>query len=191
MFDYIKGGVIGLLVGMLLAGAGVWWAKDQQVKAVKVELQAAKDANEANLTTIAELKKEAENLNKSCTARIQTKDNTIKRLKYIDSLKPTGVTTHETNNAVTGGSGGTDPIFDELNGMWGEPTDNTDGVHKTNDTATSAETGLLPGAVGEKVIEGLYCLDAENAKNLLRNKALQDDREKNLEQSLEGLRTQR
>jgi hypothetical protein len=119
--DYLKGGIIGLIVGMILAGAGVWWAKDQQVKAVQVELQAAKDANQTNLTTIAELKKEAENLNKSCTERIQTKDNTIKRLKYIDSLKPTGVTTHETNNTVAGGSG--DAILDELNGLYGKQTD--------------------------------------------------------------------
>jgi|GEM_PF-4580567 len=113
--DYLKGGVIGLLVGMILAGAGVWWARGQQVKAVKVELQAAKDANTTNLTTIAELKKEAENLNKSCTARIETKDQTIKRLKYIDGLTPTGVI-NETDNAVAGGSG--DAILDELNGMW-------------------------------------------------------------------------
>lgn len=120
--DYLKGGIIGLLVGMILAGVGVWWAKDQQVKAVKVELQAAKDANTTNLTTIDELKKEAENLNKSCADRIQTKDQTIKRLKYIDSLKPTGVT-NEANNAVAGNSGGTDLILHELNGMYGKSAD--------------------------------------------------------------------
>ena len=189
MFDYIKGGIIGLLVGMILAGAGVWWARGQQVKAVKVDLQAAVDANATNLTTIAELKKQAEDLNKSCSARIQTKDKTIKRLTYIDSLKPTGVTTHETNNAVAGNSG--DPILDELDGKWGKPTDNADGVYQTDDTGASAATGVLPGKVAEEMTEGLYCLDEENAKNLLRNKALQDDREKSLEQSLEGLRTQR
>jgi hypothetical protein len=186
MSDYIKGGVIGLLVGMILAGVGVWWAKDQQVKAVRVELQAAKDANATNVTTIAELKKEAENLNKSCTARVNIKDQTIKRLKQIDSLK--GTVKHEeigNKNIVAGGSG--DDILDELNGMWGEGT-GQDGVRQADDPGPPAAAGLLPGKVAEEMSEGLYCLDAENAKNLLRNKALQDDREKSLEQSIEGLR---
>jgi len=184
--DYLKGGVIGLLVGMILAGGGVWWAKDQQVKAVKVELQAAKDANQSNLTTIAELKKEAENLNKSCTARVNIKDQTIKRLKAIDSLKGTVSKDEEVDNkSAVGGSG--DDILDELNGMW-EQGAGPDGVRQAEDPGSPAATGLLPGRVAEKVTEGLYCLDAENAKNLLKNKALQDDREKNLEQIIEGLR---
>lgn len=186
IMDYLKGGVIGLLVGMILAVVGVRWAKDQQVKAVKVELQAAKDANESNLTTIAELKKEAENLNKSCTARVNIKDQTIKRLKQIDSLK--GTVKHEeigNKNIVAGGSG--DDILDELNGMWGEGT-GQDGVRQADDPGPPAAAGLLPGKVAEEMTEGLYCLDAENAKNLLRNKALQDDREKDLERTIEGMK---
>jgi hypothetical protein len=42
--------------------------------------------------------------------------------------------------------------------------------------------------VAEEMTEVFYCLDAENAKNLLKNKALQDDREKNLEEIIEGSR---
>lgn len=115
--DYIKAGVLGLLAGMLLAGAGVWWAKDQQVKAVRVELQAATDANTANQETIESLKKETEAINKSCAARIDSKDKTINRLQYIDSLTP-GVI-NETSETHAGGSG--DPILDELNRMWDKP----------------------------------------------------------------------
>ena len=183
--DYLKGGVIGLLVGMLLAGAGVWWAKDQQVKAVKVELQTAKDANASLEKAKESLREEVKKMDKSCTARINSKDTTIKRLKEIDGLKPTGGTTNETNNAVTGDSG--DPILDELNGMW-QQSDNQDGVHQTNDTGASGETGLLPGQVGEKVIEGLYCLDAENAKNLLKNRELDNDHLQQHVEIIEGLR---
>lgn len=35
---------------------------------------------------------------------------------------------------------------------------------------------------------GSYCLDEQAAKNLLKNKALQDSREKELEMIIEGLR---
>jgi uncharacterized protein HemX len=113
--DYIKGGIIGLLAGMLLAGAGVWWAKDQQGKAIRVELQAATDANTANQETIESLKKETEAINKSCAARIDSKDKTINRLQYIDSLTSEGVK-NEANIVLTG-----DPILDELNRMWDKP----------------------------------------------------------------------
>lgn len=110
---YLKGGVVGLLVGMMLAGAGVWWAKDQQVKAVRVELQAARDANEANQQTIASQKEEIHKANESCTARISNKDKTITRLQEIDGLVPGGAS-DEKKGVV--GSG--DPILAELNGMW-------------------------------------------------------------------------
>lgn len=113
--DYIKAGVVGLLAGMLLAGAGVWWAKDQQVKAIRVELQAATDANTANQETIESLKKETEAINKSCAARIDSKDKTINRLQYIDSLTSEEVK-NEANIVLTG-----DPILDELNRMWDKP----------------------------------------------------------------------
>ena len=113
--DYIKAGVVGLLAGMLLAGAGVWWAKNQEVKAVRVELQAATDANTANQETIESLKKETEAINKSCAARIDSKDKTINRLQYIDSLTSEGVK-NEANIVLTG-----DPILDELNRMWDKP----------------------------------------------------------------------
>ncbi len=117
LIDYLRGGVVGLLVGMMLAGAGVWWARGQQVKAVKVELQTAKDAN-AKLEKAKELlKEEVAKMDQSCTARVNIKDRTIKRLKYIEGL--TGVTKNETNNAVTGDSG--DPILDELDRMWEQP----------------------------------------------------------------------
>ena len=33
-----------------------------------------------------------------------------------------------------------------------------------------------------------YCLDEQGAKNFLKNKALQDDREKDLEEIIEGMR---
>lgn len=115
--DYIKAGVVGLLAGMLLAGAGVWWAKDQQVKAVKVEMQTVKDANEANQKTIENQKEDIRKANEACTARISNKDMTIKRLQEIDSLVP-GVI-NETSDTHAGGSG--DPILNELNGMWDKP----------------------------------------------------------------------
>lgn len=145
ILDYLKGGIIGLLIGMIFAGAGVWWAKDQQVKAVKVELQAAKDANQASLTTIGELNKEIEKFNKSCAARIDNKDRTINRLREIDSLKPGKVNNNETNS-VAGNSG--DDILDALNGMYPEGS-GKDGVHKTDSTSASGETELLPGQVQE------------------------------------------
>lgn len=113
--DYIKAGIVGLLAGMLLAGAGAWWAKDQQVKAVRVELQTVIDANTANQETIESLKKETEAINESCAARIDSKDKTISRLQYIDSLTSEGVK-NEANIVLTG-----DPILNELNGMWKLP----------------------------------------------------------------------
>lgn len=115
ILDYLKGGIIGLLIGMIFAGASVWWAKDQQVKAVKVELQTAKDAN-ASLETAKELlKDEVKRMNESCTARINNKDRTINRLREIDSLKPGKVNNNETNS-IAGNRG--DPILDALNDMW-------------------------------------------------------------------------
>lgn len=144
--DYLKGGIIGLLVGMILAGAGVWWAKDQQVKAVKVELQTAKDAN-ASLEKAKELlKDEVKRMSESCTARINNKERTINRLREIDNLKPGKVNKDETNN-VTGSSG--DGILDELNRMYPEEPDQ-DGVHKADSTAAPAEAGLLSGQVPEE-----------------------------------------
>jgi tRNA A37 N6-isopentenylltransferase MiaA len=113
--DYLKGGVIGLLVGMLLAGAGVWWAKDQQVKAVKVELQTAKDANASLEKAKESLREEVKKMDKSCTARINSTDTTIKRLKEIEELKP-GVLTNEADND-TGSDNSGDPILDALNGV--------------------------------------------------------------------------
>jgi len=113
--DYLKGGVIGLLVGMLLAGAGVWWAKDQQVKAVKVELQAAKDANGSLEKAKESLEEEVKKMDKSCAARINSKDTTIRRLKEIEELKP-GVLTNEADND-TGSDNSGDPILDALNGV--------------------------------------------------------------------------
>jgi uncharacterized protein HemX len=113
--DYLKGGVVGLIVGMLLAGAGVWWAKDQQVKAVKVELQAAKDANGSLEKAKESLEEEVKKMDKSCTARINSKDTTIKRLKEIEELKP-GVLTNEADNDTGSGNSG-DPILDALNGV--------------------------------------------------------------------------
>lgn len=39
-----------------------------------------------------------------------------------------------------------------------------------------------------KSVNGFYCLDVDSAKNNLKNEALRDDREAQLEEIIEGLR---
>ena len=110
MIEQLKAGLIGLVIGGILAFAGGWWVRGYEVKAVKVELQAARDANSASQATITAQKEEIEKAAASCKARIESKDKTLSRLKAIDNLQAGG--TDEEGNIS-----GSDPILDELNRM--------------------------------------------------------------------------
>ena len=111
MIEQLKAGLIGLVIGGILAFAGGWWVRGYEVKALKAEIKVEKEANETNQATIKAKTEEIRKAAKSCNARIENKDRTLKRLKMIEGLNTGGK--NEDGNATVNG----DPVLDELNRM--------------------------------------------------------------------------
>lgn len=130
--------IIPFIVGGILGGYGVGLVKNGTIDRQATEIKEQKEIVANQKKTIKTLNEWREKEAKSCEARINSKDTTIKRLKYIDSLKPsTGVMKDEKNNVATGSSD--DAILDELNGMYTEGP-GKDGVHQTDDPGIAGET---------------------------------------------------
>lgn len=115
MIDMAKGIGIGLIIGLLLGFGGGWWVRGHEVKSLKTELKVEKDANQVNQATIAAQKDEIRKAVKSCNARVESKDKTLKRLKLIDSLNSGG------KNEKDNSDNSADPLLDELNRMYQRP----------------------------------------------------------------------
>ncbi len=109
---YLK---IAICVGLLAVGFGsAWKIQGLRLDVCKKNEAVYLTANAENTLTIAAQKAEIEKLNKSCTARIASKDQTIRKLKQIDNLSGAGGKKNETTGVSSG-----DDILDALNGgMW-------------------------------------------------------------------------
>lgn len=111
--NYIK---LAMCIGLVAIGFGVAWSwQGARLDAVKTEMKVCVEANKETLTTIAELKKQAENFNKSCEARLKSKDKALREMKAIDGLK--GKKDEKGNIAPD------DPIVLRLDGMFRDNKD--------------------------------------------------------------------
>jgi hypothetical protein len=116
MFPYwtlIKYG-IPFLIGAVIFGGAAWKIQGVRLDNAKATLAVCTDANAENDRAITAMKAEIEKLDKSCSARISSKDRAIKKLKQIDELN--GGKTDEKENPGTDSGG--DDIMCELNGMF-------------------------------------------------------------------------
>lgn len=104
--NYIK---LAICLAIFAIGFGIAWSwQGARLDAVKTEMKVCVQANKETLTTIAELKKQAENFNKSCEARLKSKDTLIKKLKQIENM---GKKDEKVPDSP-------DDILNALNGMW-------------------------------------------------------------------------
>lgn len=109
--------IIPFVVGAVIFGGAAWEIQGARLDKAKATLTVCTDANKENSITIEQLKEQAKSLNKSCDARIKSKDTVIKRLKDIEALTSENISTGEdTNEAVDNHN--SDAIVSELNVMF-------------------------------------------------------------------------
>lgn len=109
---YLK---IAICVGLLAVGFGsAWKIQGLRLDVCKKNEAVYLTANAENTQTITAQKAEIGKLNKSCSARIASKDQTIRKLKQIDELN--GGKIDEKGNPGTDSGG--DDILRELDGMF-------------------------------------------------------------------------
>ena len=102
------------ILGGILIGGSAWKIQGIRLDSCKKNEAVCLTANAENQATITAQKTEIAKLDQSCSARINGKDKTIKKLKEINSLK--GGTTDD--KATTGAGGSGDDILDALGGMF-------------------------------------------------------------------------
>jgi len=120
MFPYwtfLKYG-IPFLIGAVVFGGAAWKIQGVRLDNAKATLTVCESANKENSITIEQLKVEAKSLNKSCEARIKSKDTVIKRLKDIDALTSENISTGEDTANETVDNRNSDAIVSELNVMF-------------------------------------------------------------------------
>jgi len=106
--------IASFIIGGMLFGGGAWKIRGIQVDSCKKKEAVYLTANAENTKTITAQKAEIKKATESCSARITSKDNTIKKLKQIDNLSGAGGKKNETTGVSSG-----DDILDALNGgMW-------------------------------------------------------------------------
>ena len=115
------------LVGSLLGGAAAWKIQAVRIDGLKVETQRLTQENEAcakantgNKATIEKLKGEIARAGKLCGARLKAKDALAARLQQIDAIKTPEARDETATTQDDGNSPAADPLFIELNGMWGD-----------------------------------------------------------------------
>ena len=101
--------LIPFIMGGLLFGGAAWKIQGGRLDSCKATQQLCLSANIDNTKTIEMMKEEAKKADKSCSDRLISKDQTIKKLKEIDNMRGKD----ETNN-----DNSTDDIYNALNGMW-------------------------------------------------------------------------
>ncbi|MDM7320233.1 MAG: hypothetical protein P3W91_000725 [Fervidobacterium sp.] len=107
--------IAGTFVGVVVGFVAGWKIREDRIKLFETKLKQCEDVNIQNQKTIEELKQALEKQAKACAKRVKMKEETIKRLKEIDELKPGG-------NENESGSHN-DTILDELNSMFGKSDD--------------------------------------------------------------------
>lgn len=206
MTPIVLWGILRTALPYLLAAAigfgGAWKIQAVRIEGVRVELKqaridlkACRDANETNLETIVNLRREIAQADKTCTERLKINSRKQDKIRQIDEIPPyvpeiedNGGEKDEKDNAIVVSD---DALLNELDGMFNDSTaDRKDGIHKTAGSGPAGKTGALScqmagGGYTEAV--RLYCLDAEAAKNLLKNKELDKAYADELRAILEGL----
>lgn len=111
--NYLK---IALYVGLFAIGFGVAWSwQGARLDAVRTEMKVCKEANVENQKSISNLQGELAKSNKSCEARLRSKDRALREMKAIDGLKGKK---NETGNITPD-----DPILLRLDGLFGDSKD--------------------------------------------------------------------
>jgi hypothetical protein len=170
--------------------------KKVEITAIKKDLLDCQDANKTNQETIGKLKDEVAQADRLCAARLKINSRKAGKIRQIEELKPyvpqadikkDGGKDEKANSIVTG-----DALLNELDGLFNEPAaGGKDGIHKATDTGAARETAVLScqmAASGHTEAVRLYCLDAENVKNLLKNRELDKAYSDEMRTILEGLR---
>lgn len=110
--------IASFIIGGMLIGGGAWKIQGQRLDVCKTQQKVCVSANEENSKTITAQKAEIEKGNKSCEARIKSKDTVIKRLKDIDALTSENISTGEDTANETVDNHNSDAIVSELNVMF-------------------------------------------------------------------------
>jgi len=129
--------IVPFVIGGVIFGGAAWKIRGLEVNKVKADLSVCTeaklvctDANAENSKTITALQADIAKTNKSCASRINGKDQTIKRLKQIDELKPSSSSQkgvgNESDSAVVDSTG--DAILLELDRMWKPAADSKKGI---------------------------------------------------------------
>lgn len=168
---YVYGGAA---VAVLLLIAALWYQSKviDRLKADNATLERGAEimlnANAETAKAVTELKKERDKINATCAKKIADKDRRIDTLRKIDEAKEghnagTGAAGNEV--AAAGARGGGNTVIALLNGMLPAEDHHENGVCKADSAGVTEGAALVSGDV-------LYCLDAVNARNLLKDFAL-------------------
>jgi len=135
MIPYLKiaKAVAPYLIVALISALIVGWAQQVRIKALKLDLASARQdtascqqANTENQGTITNLKEELKNAYSGCNSRLQLKEKTIQDIRRIDRLAAIREGDNEKGPKSDGGSGGGNPLLDELNRMYVAEADRKD-----------------------------------------------------------------
>lgn len=110
--------IIPFVVGAVIFGGAAWEIQGMRLDACKKNEAVCLTANAENAKTITAQKAEIEKGNKSCEARIKSKDTVIKRLKVIEALTSENISTGEDTANETVNNHNSDAIVSELNVMF-------------------------------------------------------------------------
>lgn len=107
--NYLK---LAICAGIFIIGFGVAWSwQGARLDAVRTEMKVCKEANVENQKSISNLQGEVAKSNKSCEARLKSKDRALRELKEIDDLK--GGKGEKGNSNPTGNA-----VLDALNRLF-------------------------------------------------------------------------
>lgn len=179
-----------------------------EINQIKTDVVGCRQANSTNIETIGALQADQARREGICNDRLKGRNRLVKRLIEIDTL-PKGSRTAEGKNHATGAEGvaplsvrntggdhvqddsdvdgsGDDLLLVELNRMYGRESGGKNGVDKTGGSDAAGASGILPGQMATDG-EVMYCLDAESAKALLKNRAIGDNYADELSLILEAI----
>ena len=112
--------IVAALGGGFYGGCAIQGSKVEKLQAdvnnLEVDLKSCQEINKSNQVVVTSLQDDVKKANKSCTTRINEKNNLIKELMKIDTLQPTG----GGNENI--GDIGIDPILDRLNQLFPHKT---------------------------------------------------------------------
>lgn len=176
--------------------------KQTTITVLEKDLAECQKINQENQERFKILEKEIIKMDKLCAGRIKIhrqKEDRIRRIDEIPVIPLPPPRIPQENIEKDGGKdekvyivNSGDPLLDKLNRMFSDPpTNSEDRVYKTASAGDSGETTLLSCQVASSgYIQPvrLYCLDAENAKNLLKNREIDKAYQEELVLILGGMR---